>query len=141
MGFTTPCFIRKSTEELTEKVYKLGGRDGRSYWHCDYLNLLLAEKQQFTCLDDELGNSEMLIKNGFIDCGVNEELFLAIASLRDDTDNNQLFTNGRGDWGIYRDNCKEGGLSGMDFFGMPNDFDLSHYHKATVYELIEHFKI
>lgn len=88
MGFTTPCFIRKSTEELTEKVYKLGGRDGRSYWHCDYLTLLLAEKQQFTCLDDELGNSEMLIKKGFIDCGTNEELFIAIASLRDDTDNN-----------------------------------------------------
>lgn len=75
-----------------------------------------------------------------IDCGTNEEFFLAIAALRDDTDNNQLFTNGRGDWGIYRDNFKEGGLSGMNFFGIPNDFDLSNYHKATVDELIEYFK-
>lgn len=76
--------------------------------------------------------------NGF-DCGTNEELFLAIAALRDDTDNNQLFTNGKGDWGIYRDGS-DGGLSGMDFYGMPNDFNLSYYHKATVNELIEHFK-
>ena len=75
----------------------------------------------------------------FVDCGTNEELFLAIAALRDDTDNNQLFTNGKGDWGIYRDGS-DGGLSGMDFYGVPNDFNLSYYHKATVDELIEHFK-
>lgn len=74
-----------------------------------------------------------------IDCGTNEELFLAIASLRDDTNNNQLFTNDKGDWGIYRDGSN-GGLLGMDFYGMPNDFNLSHYHKATVNELIEYFK-
>lgn len=28
----------------------------------------------------------------------------------------------------------------MDFYGVPNDFNLSYYHKATVDELIEHFK-
>lgn len=28
----------------------------------------------------------------------------------------------------------------MDFYGMPNDFNLPYYHKATVDELIEHFK-
>lgn len=74
-----------------------------------------------------------------VDCGTNEELFLAIAALRDDTDNNQLFTNGKGDWGIYRDGS-DGCLSGMDFYGMPNDFKIDNYHKATVDELIEHFK-
>lgn len=76
----------------------------------------------------------------FIDCGTNEELFLAIAALRDDTGDNQLFTNEKGDWGIYRDGS-DGGLPGMDFYGMPNDFNLSYYHKATVNELIEHFKV
>lgn len=50
-----------------------------------------------------------------------------------------LFTNGKGDWGIYRDGS-DGGLSGMDFYGMPNDFEIDNYHKATVDELIEHFK-
>ena len=58
--------------------------------------------------------------------------------MRDDTDDNQLFTNGKGDWGIYRDGS-DGSLSGMDFYGMPNDFNLLYYHKATINELIEHF--
>ena len=82
---------------------------------------------------------DTITKKGRIDCGTNEELFLAIAALRDDTDKNQLFTNGKGDWGIYRDGS-DGGLSGMDFYGMPNDFEIDNYHKATVNELIEHFK-
>lgn len=30
--------------------------------------------------------------------------------------------------------------TGTDFYGMPNDFNLPYYHKATVDELIEHFK-
>lgn len=50
-----------------------------------------------------------------------------------------IFTNGKGDWGIYRDGS-DGCLSGMDFYGMPNDFKIDNYHKATVDELIEHFK-
>ena len=127
MGFTTPCFIRKSTKELTEKVYKLGGRDGRSFWHCGYLTLLLAEKQQFTCLDDEHGNAAMLIEKGFIDCGTNEELFLAIAALRDDTDKFQWFISPERVW-VYNkdyDSILEVSLK---------------WHKATVNELIEHFK-
>ena len=66
--------------------------------------------------------------------------FLAIATLRDDTDNNQVFINGKGDWGIWRDNTKYDGLSGIDFYGMPNDLNVDNYHKATVEELIEHFK-
>jgi hypothetical protein len=28
----------------------------------------------------------------------------------------------------------------MDFYGMPNDFEIDNYHKATVDELIERFK-
>lgn len=133
MGFTTLCFIRKSTKELTEKVYKLGGRDGRSFWHCDYLTLLLAEKQQFTCLDDEHGNTEMLIKKGFIDCETNEELFLAIAALRDDTDNNQWFTDGN-DWFL----CQYLKV-GMHYQDKP-EILFEKWHKASVNELIEHFK-
>lgn len=135
MGFTTPCFIRKSTKELTEKVYKLGGRDGRSFWHCGYLTLLLVEKQQFTCLDDEHGNAEMLIEKGFIDCGTNEKFFLAIAALRDDTDKYQWFTDGD-KWIL----CPEIKFS---TYWAYNDVDINTdtIHKATVNELIEHFKV
>ena len=29
----------------------------------------------------------------------------------------------------------------MDFYGIPNDFEIDNYHKAIVNELIEHFKV
>lgn len=145
MGFTTPAFIRKNTPELRKKLEKLGYNhstdvieDERfciatSPVNCNYHVIL---KEVF----DDTNPHHTWNCAGRIDCGTNEELFIVIAALRDDTDNNQLFTNGRGYWGIYSDNCKEGGLSGMNFFGIPNDFDLSNYHKATVDELIEYFK-
>lgn len=144
MGFTTPAFIRKNTPELRKKLEKLG------YNH----STDVIEDERFCIATSPVNcNYRVILKEVFddtnphctwncagrIDCSINEELFLAIAALRDDTDDNQLFTNGKGDWGIYRDGS-DGSLPGMDFYGMPNDFNLLYYHKATVNELIEHFK-
>ncbi len=39
-------------------------------------------------------NGHPLKKRGSVDCGTNEDLFLAIAALRDDTDKYQWFTDG-----------------------------------------------
>lgn len=138
MGFTTQCFIRKSTYKLMDKLNGLGYR----LFGCE-LNedLCIFTKPECGLYSVEFfSNISHPKESNSIDCGTNEEFFLAIAALRDDTDDNQWFTNGKGDWGMYRDGS-DGNLPGMDFFGMPNDFDLSHYHKATVNELIEHFKI
>lgn len=134
MGFTTPCFIRKNTPELRKKLEELGYKNRNLYFY-DCIGVVY---DGFDCISQWMFGSIWDFAD-CIDCGTNEELFLAIAALRDDTDNNQLFTNGKGDWGIYRDGSN-GGLLGMDFYGMPNDFNLSHYHKATVNELIEYFK-
>lgn len=137
MGFTTQCFIRKSTYKLMDKLNGLGYR----LFGCE-LNedLCIFTKPECGLYSVEFfSNISHPKESNSIDCGTNEEFFLAIAALRDDTDNNQLFTNGKGYWGIYWDS-HDGGLSGMNFFGIPNDFDLSNYHKATVNELIEYFK-
>ena len=69
-----------------------------------------------------------------VDYGTNEELFLAIAALRDDTDKYQWFTDG--DKWIQ---CPEILFS---TYWVYNDVDvnLDAIHKATVDELIEHFK-
>lgn len=136
MGFTTPCFIRKNTPELRKKLAVLGYKYGYRADFCHDIIYVDAERNEFfptfssNITDDEIA----------IDCGTNEELFIALAALRDDTDNNQLFTNGKGDWGIYWDSS-DGGLSGMNFHGIPNDFEIDNYHKATVNELIEYFKV
>ena len=69
-----------------------------------------------------------------VDCGANEELFLAIAALRDDTDKNQWFTDGD-KWIL----CPEIKFS---TYWVYNDIDVNidTVHKATVDELIEYFK-
>lgn len=136
MGFTTPCFIRKNTPELRKKLAVLGYKYGyRADFRHDIIYVDAERNEFFPTFSSNITDDEIAI-----DCGTNEELFIFLAALRDDTDNNQLFTNGKGYWGIYWDS-HDGGLSGMNFFGIPNDFDLSNYHKATVNELIEHFKI
>ena len=142
MGFTTSCFIRKNTPELLTKLENLGYKsvslieDRPCLFTASYLNAYHSIPPEW--FDDDNPHTTYNCADR-IDCGTNENLFLAIAALRDDTDNNQMFINGKGDWGIYRDGS-DGGLSGIDFYGMPNDLNVDNYHKATVEELIEHFK-
>jgi len=142
--FTQQCFIRKSTKSLTDRLYRLGGRSGRGFWHLDYLTILAAYGDYFRCLDDERGNDEYLTSCGFIDCVTNEELFLAIAALRDDSDIHQWFTNGiewiqceKEDWIDEISSLCVGGNYNYDKNG-----ELSvDFHKATVEELIKHFTV
>ena len=94
MGFTTPCFIRKNTPDLRKKLEELG------YNHPTDV----VEDERFCIATSPVNcNYHIIIKGAFddtnpyytwncagrIDCGTNEELFLAIAALRDDTDKNQ----------------------------------------------------
>ena len=78
-----------------------------------------------------------------IDCGTNEELFLAIAALRDDTDENQWFTNGE-EWAYHpkTECCSPCNTvyRTLAFDSIPKDTNMGNYHKATVEELIKHFK-
>lgn len=105
MGFTTPCFIKKNTPELRKKLEELGYKLNNGKWMGKYLAAFqIKETKEWRYVASpewDLQNNPDI--DASIDCGTNEELFLAIASLRDDTNNNQLFTNDKGDWGIYRD--------------------------------------
>ena len=91
MAFMQSCFIRKNTRELRARLYNLRDRSGKGFWDCNFNTLLVAYPTYYTNLDDEWGNAEALIKNGVIDCDRNEEMFLAIAALRDGSDFMQLF--------------------------------------------------
>lgn len=130
MGFTTQCFIRKNTANIRNRLKELGY----------YCNPYLGWHNLFTCvfginsvysLDDYDTNGLKEIY-GLIDCGTNEELFLAIAALRDDTDKNQWFTDGDL-WFKCGDETVEYHLNHLNECGRK-------IHKATVDELIEHFK-
>lgn len=68
-----------------------------------------------------------------IDCGTNEVLFIALAALRDDTDKFQWFTDSK-KWF----QCQYLKV-GMHYHDKP-EILFEKWHKATVNELVEHFK-
>ena len=111
--FTQKCFIRKNTPELVNKLEEFGykalfsARNGYGEYLCCYNSIVT-------------GTDGSVINYQFIDCGTNEELFLAIAALRDDSDRFQWFVDPCGYWHF-------------------NPTSLDGLRKATVSELIEHF--
>ena len=132
MAFTQACFIRKISNELCDKLTKLGYKD---CWtggiHSEELKTITYVGNQCWCLTGfEPRNS--------IDCGTNEELFLALASLRDDSDYMQWFVNKNGYFEMCFNDKVENYLCG---YGVRKYRQIDEtYHKATVEEIIGHFK-
>lgn len=156
MGFIQPCFIRKNTPEIRKSLEELGYSiinegtttlDAHNYDGKGHHKSIEEGRAVITSNGDYYGviyDIDAVTKMGRIDCGTNEDLFLAIAALRDDTDINQWFTNGN-EWAfcskqeinshwdtVYRslifDNSKV------------KDCNILNYHKACVEELIKHLK-
>ena len=132
--FTTPCFIKKNTPELREKLEELGYNRHPSY----------GDNGQYLYLNrgfyhtNVIGYSEEIER--MVDCGTNEELFLALAALRNDSDINQWFIMdievymniSQGEWFLTTDRNKGKHIG--------TQIDPMYCHKATVEEIIEHFK-
>ena len=128
MGFITPAFILKNTPELRKKLEELGYKVGNEAYINDAF--LATDNDEMFGIDEPYSPEQC---NGYIHCGTNEPLFLAIAALRDDTDKNQRFTDGK-KW----IQCPEIKFS---TYWAYNDIevDANTIHKATVNELIELF--
>lgn len=131
--FTQSCFIRKNTSELRNKLEELGYTTSTI---CKGGNIATSSiLGKYSIISDWQLNStnpHITWNNGHrIDCGTNEELFLAIASLRDDRDYMQWFTDGE-KWLQNKQNDIEAIRYGKD--------NSINFYKATVEELIEHFK-
>ena len=124
--FTQSCFIRKNTPELRKKLEELGYTNipnGRGEWYIPIEELKYLVTYPISgCYQ---GCNGYWYEDDF-DCGTNEELFLALAALRDDTDKNQWFTDGKL-WEKSNNN-------------LPSRYMQLNGHKATVEEIIEHFK-
>ena len=137
MGFTTAAFIRRNTPELRKKLEELGYKNyGNPFQITD-------ESKLITTIDGEYVPYNVPLDDSFIDCGTNEELFLAIVALRDDTNENQWFTNGE-EWAYHpkTECCSPCNTvyRTLAFDSIPKDTNMGNYHKATVEELMEHFK-
>ena len=119
--FTQPCFIRKNTPELRKKLEEFGYIMGESL-NTNKSKGLICTK--YGKVFNIICNAD--ISKYDIDCGTNEELFLALAALRDDNDYMQWFTDGKL-WEKSNNN-------------LPSHYMQLEGHKATVEEIIEHFK-
>lgn len=141
--FTTPCFIRKNTETLRNNLEEVGYLNNSPEW-TNNCSIIWAYQYPVKGFDipcyviadsfDIPFDKHSVLCGKFIDCGANEELFLAIAALRDDTDKYQWFTDG--DLWIMCPSIK------FSTYCVYNDIDINidTFHKATVDELIECFK-
>lgn len=143
--FLQRCFIKSDEAELVEKLEKLG-------YYCCNKNLISRGllKEYYLVTEPDIAYAILwgilpeteITGEDTIDCGTDEGFFLALAALRDDTDKNQLFCsnyfdrhNKPDDWQL----CTEDNYK--DFFGdCPYMRNYDDYHKATVEEIIKHFK-
>lgn len=144
--FTISCFIENNNLELVEKLENLG------YINCSNCHsfdekYLIAFKGEY--LSDN--NIDSLSKERWVNCGTNEELFLAIAALRDDSDKNQWFvTEKEKHWVQWFVTEKEKYWVNQGTFMPIGSFIFSYVdnyskydkevHKASVEELIQYFK-
>lgn len=150
--FIQPCFIRKYSKELCEKLEKLGLEivnsnnttlDGHNYDGKGNHHKIEEGKAIITYYSSNYGviyDIDYVTKLNRFDCETNEELFLAIASLRNDTDKNQWFIM---DVDIYSDINKGDWFKATDIgegFHIGTQIEPLYCHKATIKELIEHFK-
>ena len=120
--FIQPCFIRVVNSDLTDKLNQLGYFDTCTGF------IQSAEVKTITWVRNccwGLTGFEPQEKD-YIDCGENVSLFLALASLRNDTDKKQWFTDGI----IWEMSDSE----------LPSRYMQLEGHKATVDEIINKFK-
>lgn len=122
--FTTPCFIRKNTPDLKKRLEELG-YISHIYNNDDANNIYVDKLGTYISVDIE--NQPY-----YIDCNENEELFLALAALRDDKPDYQWFV-----W----DDVEAAGEKFKQYIpGDPwQDWWWFEVHKATPEELIEYF--
>ena len=161
MGFTTKCFIRKNTPELRNKLKELG-IPHNDFDDCDR-PWITVNYGMWISVDE--GYDRLFPDE--IDCGTNEELFLALVAMRDNSDYMQWFISPKTQ--TKRLSGCFGQVVGMDGYYQEiiehewiqynmNDRKLSEKiefylslcccneekkfipHKATVEEIIEHFK-
>lgn len=137
MAFIQPCFIRKNTPELINKLISLGyvkALFDEEYTKSEAYGLIV-DQGDIAPLEHAMQEMELMFTYNFVDCSYNEELFIALASMTDDE-------YGLCDYYIVTDDCYPAYEKGSIHRALPISSVIhpSCYRKATAEELIKHFK-
>lgn len=125
--FKQSCFIYKNTPELRQYLKKIGYKYGGKASNFEQPYLYCYYDKYFEC------NSFPARYHGIIDCAENEDLFKALAALRDDKPDYQ--------WFVWDDENDEGEKFKQYIPGEHwEEWWWFEVHKAKVNELLEHFK-
>ena len=139
MAFIQPCFIRKNTPELRKTLEALGYK--ASFGNINNDSIATSSiTNTYSCIsmsifDNENPHINWKANGKRIDCGDNEDLFFALAALRDDTDINQYFICDKVSFTLGKTYYPDDYL----YYQYDEFFDKQNLHKATVEEIIEHF--
>ena len=125
--FTHKCFIKVCNGFIIDGLKKICYVTEDQIMSTDSIIMTIPWSGRFISFDD---GADVEIKKAYreiIDCGTNEELFLAIAALRDDSDRFQWFVDDFDD-SIWQKSEW-------------NNANFTKAHKATLEELIKHFTV
>jgi len=91
--FTHSAFIRKNTPEIRQKLEGLGYTEHTSILSLGDENCVVTFPDQSEYMTVHISSVDEEMLEETKDCSDNEELFFAIAALRDDSDKHQWFRN------------------------------------------------
>lgn len=137
--FTQECFIRNNTKSLRYKLEKLGYKKS-VFFQGDLPFIYVGDSNTLGAEYNEANYDAPILfhtNNSKIDCGTNEELFLAIAALRDNSDYMQWFVSDATAYWLQHRPCFDDDPNKDNAYSVIRK---DKWHKATIEELIEHFR-
>ena len=154
--FKESAFIRKNSSELRHKLSEIGYDISQIYEDSPCIATAAVVKKAVGITEDMFDDTNPHRTwncANRVDCGYNEELFLAIAALNDENDKFQYFVleSNIGSINFPESIIKKGSLVqclidkwfiDINEDGTPNELSSRNWpsHKANVKELIEYFK-
>lgn len=140
--FKQSCFIRKNNFQLRVALHNLGYENARNDTVGNCIATTTTTQHYNTISQYYVDSNDPRItwKENRIDCGTNEELFIAIASLRNDSDKNQWFICQEEYISTHTMELVKVGTWQMNTQYDKLTYGLKHlWRKASLQELIEHF--
>ena len=145
--FITRCLIHKNTPEIGKKLEQFGYEEFELIESdtCIYTTTISSIFDEYDGIrggtsyfcsisEEDFNDCDF---EGWIDCGTDEELFFALAAMREDSDKYQYFVREKMlslvNLGIYAP-------VGAFAYSLIDKWDVEDFHKASIEEIIEYFK-